>query len=56
MFRDYSCIVLEDCTAEPIGRENHEATLRAIRLLFGWTASSDALLRSLALEPAEQRA
>jgi len=56
MFRDYTCLVLEDCTAEPIGRENHDASLRAIRLLFGWTASSEALLRSLALEPAEQRA
>jgi ureidoacrylate peracid hydrolase len=34
MFRDYSCIVLEDCTAEPIGadlpRSNHEASLLVI--------------------------
>jgi ureidoacrylate peracid hydrolase len=56
MFRDCSCLVLEDCTAEPIGRENHEASLHAIRLLFGWTASSAALVRALALEPAEQSA
>jgi ureidoacrylate peracid hydrolase len=55
MFRDYSCLVLEDCTAEPIGQENHESTLRAIQLLFGWTATSDSLLRALALEPAQQR-
>lgn len=54
MFRDYTCLVLEDCTAEPIGRENHDATLRAIQLLFGWTTRSDALLQALALEPAEQ--
>src|ERR1700694_4049126 len=30
MFRNYSCVLLEDCTAEPIGqglaRSNHEAT------------------------------
>jgi ureidoacrylate peracid hydrolase len=56
MFRGYTCLVLEDCTAEPIGQENHDSTLRAIQLLFGWTAESDALLRALALEPAEQRA
>jgi len=56
MFRGYTCLVLEDCTAEPIGRENHDASLRAIRLLFGWTARSEALVRALALEPAEQRA
>src|SRR5207244_5323110 len=38
MFRDYSCIVLEDCTAEPIGAElsrtNHEASLLVIETLF----------------------
>ena len=52
MFRDYSCLVLEDCAAEPIGVANHEATLRVIQRLFGWTASSEALLRALAAEPA----
>jgi ureidoacrylate peracid hydrolase len=56
MFRDYSCLVLEDCTAEPIGQENHDATLRAIQLLFGWTTRSESLLQALALEPAEQSA
>ncbi len=56
MFRGYTCVVLEDCTAEPIGRQNHEASLRAIQLLFGWTTQADALLRALALEPAEQTA
>jgi len=39
MFRDYSCIVLEDCTAEPIGaglsRTNHEASLLVVETLFG---------------------
>jgi ureidoacrylate peracid hydrolase len=56
MFRDYSCLVLEDCTAEPIGadlpRSNHEASLLVIQRLFGWTASSDALLQALSIEPA----
>jgi len=46
MFRDYHCLVLEDCTAEPIGnglpRSNHEATLLAIQILFGWVGFSKA--------------
>jgi ureidoacrylate peracid hydrolase len=52
MFRDYTCIVLEDCTAEPIGgdlpRSNHEASLTVIETLLGWVSSSDALLAALA--------
>lgn len=52
MFRDYSCLVLEDCTAEPIGQANHEATLLVIQRLFGWTTPSEALLRALAAQPA----
>jgi len=55
MFRDYSCLVLEDCVAEPIGPENHEASLRTIELLLGWVGSSAALRDALASEPAEQR-
>jgi ureidoacrylate peracid hydrolase len=52
MFRDYSCIVLEDCTAEPIGaglpRTNHEASLLVIETLFGWVTSARAVLEALA--------
>ena len=55
-FRDYRCIVLRDCTTELIGanapRSNHEASLLAIEVLFGWTAESDAVIGALA----EQRA
>ena len=47
-FRDYSCIVLEDCTAEPLG--THEATLKVIEKLFGWVTSADAVLAALAGE------
>jgi nicotinamidase-related amidase len=40
MFRDYSCVLLADCTAEPGGhdlpRSNHDASLLVIRTLFGW--------------------
>jgi ureidoacrylate peracid hydrolase len=51
-FRDYSCIVLEDCTAEPIGaglsRTNHEASLLVVETLFGWISSSRAVRDALA--------
>jgi ureidoacrylate peracid hydrolase len=55
MFRDYMCVVLEDCTAEPIARDaprsNHEASLLNIELLFGWIAKSSDLRAALAVKP-----
>jgi len=52
MFRDYRCVVLEDCTGEPIGadlpRSNHDASLLAIQLLFGWVSDSRRLIEALA--------
>jgi ureidoacrylate peracid hydrolase len=54
MFRDYQCVLLRDCMAEPIGnslaRTNHEASLLSIEVLFGWTASSDDFAKSLRAE------
>ncbi len=51
MFRDYSCVLLEDCTGEPIGndinRSNHEASLLSIQVLLGWTSSSEEFVRAL---------
>ena len=51
MFRDYSCVLLEDCTAEPIGqdaqRSNHEASLLSIQVLLGWTSSSKEFVEAL---------
>lgn len=51
MFRDYSCVLLEDCTAEPIGkdlpRSNHDASLLTIQVLLGWVSSSGKFIRSL---------
>ena len=53
MFRDYSPIVLEDCTVEPIGydlaRSNHEASLLAIQL-FGWVSNSEAFTKAFKVE------
>jgi ureidoacrylate peracid hydrolase len=48
MFRDYHCLVLEDCTAEPIAfdssRSNHEASLLVLELLFASITDSTALI------------
>ena len=50
-YRDYRCLLLRDCTGEPIGsdlaRSNHEASLLVIETLFGWVSDSRALLRAL---------
>jgi ureidoacrylate peracid hydrolase len=57
-FRDYHCVLLEDCAAEPVGRNfsrsNHEATVYLVEHVFGSVSSSAKLsqaLRSPALTP-----
>jgi len=59
MFRDYRCLVLSDCVAEPIGndlpRTNHDASLLVLERLFGWISDSSALLQALRPEPASVR-
>ena len=56
MFRDYSCVLLEDCTAEPIGqdlpRSNHAASLLVIQALFGWVSDSPSFIRAVERIPA----
>ena len=51
MFRDYLPIVLEDCTAEPIGnnfpRSNHEASLLTIQTLLGWVSNSNDFIKAV---------
>ncbi|HVN81283.1 MAG TPA: cysteine hydrolase [Terriglobia bacterium] len=51
MFRDYSCVVLADCTGEPVGnglpRSNHEASLLVIQTRLGWVSSSEELITAL---------
>ena len=51
MYRDYQCVLLADCTAEPIGfglpRSNHEASLLTIELLFGWVSTSHQFMTAL---------
>ena len=59
MFRDYHCLLLEDCTAEAIGaglpRSNHDATVLVIQLLVGWVSDSATWLAALQ-KPAAARA
>lgn len=51
MFRDYHCLLLADCTAEPIGyglsRSNHDASLLVLQMQFGSVSGSSELLSAL---------
>ncbi len=51
MYRDYHCVLLEDCMGEPIGndlpRSNHVATLLTVQVLFGWVSSSGEFVSAL---------
>ena len=40
MYRDYRPIVLSDCTAEPQGQANHDASLAIIESTLGWVSES----------------
>jgi ureidoacrylate peracid hydrolase len=55
MFRDYSCVLLEDCMCEPIGnglpRSNHDASLLTMQTLFGWVSKSEEFVKALSLKP-----
>ena len=57
-FRDYHCVVLEDCTAEPMGanlsRSNHEATILLIERMFGSVSTSADFIGALDLAEAHQ--
>ena len=51
MFRDYTCLLLEDCMAEPVGSDlqisNHDASLLLLQSVFAWVTESGTLLRAL---------
>src|SRR3954452_3419425 len=59
-YRDYRCVLLSDCTAEPIGsqfsRGNHEASLLLIETLFGWVTDSSSLLTAVSAAIERDRA
>ena len=50
-FRDYHCVVLEDCTAEPMGaslsRSNRDATILLVERIFGSVSTSIHFIDSL---------
>jgi ureidoacrylate peracid hydrolase len=54
--RDYRCLLLTDCCAEPIAsdqaRTNHDATIAVVQRLFGWTTHSSQLIESIDREGA----
>ena len=54
-FRDYSAVLLADCSAEPIGyefpRSNHEASLLTIQRLFGWVSNSNEFIKAVQVQP-----
>ena len=52
MFRDYSCVLLQDCMSQPtIGNalpgSNHDASLVVVEANFGWVSSSDQFMKAL---------
>jgi ureidoacrylate peracid hydrolase len=50
-FRDYHCVLLADCTSEPIAkdapRSNHDASILIIEILFGWVTTSQQFLKAI---------
>ena len=59
-FRDYHCVVLEDCTAEPMGanlsRSNHDATILLVERIFGSVSTSTNFIDALHTAEAHQSA
>ncbi len=49
--RDYHCVVLEDCTGEPMGgnlsRSNHDATILLVERIFGSVSTSTDFITAL---------
>lgn len=50
-YRDYRCLVLEDCVAEPIAaheaRTNHQASLLAMQVNFAWISDAEKFRSAL---------
>ena len=51
MFRDYVCLLLEDCTGQPVFPHasvgTHEASLLTIEAMFGWVTDSEAFIAAI---------
>jgi len=53
MFRDYFCVLLADCMAEPVG--THESSLALMQARFAWVTESTNFLRALQRHAAATR-
>ncbi len=55
MARDFHCVVIEDCVAEPIGgdleRTNHDASLLTLQILFASISDSAVVTSALSSTP-----
>lgn len=55
MERDFRCVLLADCTAEPLGqglsRSNHDASLLVLQRVFGWISDSAHFIAALDARP-----
>src|SRR5450755_633283 len=56
MFRDYSCLLLEDCMSQPtpphgLPGSNHDASLVLAAFSFGWVSKSDQFMTALQAQP-----
>ncbi len=56
MFRDYSCVLLEDCMSQPtlghsLPGSSHEASLVLAEVFFGWVSTSEQFITALHAPP-----
>jgi ureidoacrylate peracid hydrolase len=56
MYRDYSCVLLQDCMSQPtLGssspRTNHDASLVVAEVFLGWVSNSDQFMNALHVQP-----
>jgi ureidoacrylate peracid hydrolase len=56
MFRDYSCVLLEDCMSQPtlppsLRGSNHDASLVLAEVFFGWVSQSEKFMTALQAQP-----
>ena len=56
MFRDYSCVLLEDCMSQPtpphgVPGRNHDASLALAEAAFAWVSKSEQFVTALKAQP-----
>ena len=56
MYRDYSCVLLEDCMSQPslghsLPGSGHDASLVLAEVFFGWVSKSEQFITALQAQP-----